>query len=384
MYKIEPFSGRKTSVLNRCIESTATSWQYDAIKSYRQPTLHCLSLHRINRDTLNMPQLSLDEIKQLSFDAMRRCGASELQAEAAAVSLMDAEAEGIRNVGLGYLSHYLNHLRCGKLAANAVPEIVRTSAASTVVNANFGFCHTAYLHVEDQVIEKAQKEGVSLLSINHSYSAGVLGWFVRRLAQRGMVSLMFANSSKAVAAHGGKSSFFGTNPFAFGSPRGQGEPVVVDMATAATARVNIVDAAREGRPIEPGLAIDSDGNPTTDAAEALKGAQLPFAGPKGFGVGLIVDLLGGVLTGSNCSFEAPLFANNEGGPPNVGQTIIVMNPDFYSDSYLSHIETMFSALTEDNEVRIPGERRQMLREKHSSEGVDVPQSLIDKINELSQ
>ncbi len=329
-----------------------------------------------------MPRLTLPEIQSLCYTALRNCGASELQATAVAQELMDAEAEGIRNVGLGYIHLYLNHLKCGKVVGDAVPEIVKCSAASIIVNAHHGFCHPAYLQAEEALIERAQQEGIGMLAINHSYSAGVLGWFVRRLAQRGLVALMFANSSKAVAAHGGKVPFFGTNPFAFGSPRQAGEPLVVDMATAATARVNLVDAAREGRPIPTGLAIDTEGQPTTDAAAALKGAQLPMAGAKGFGLGLIVDLMGGVLTGSHCSYEAPLFANNEGGPPNVGQSIIAFNPDFFSESYLTHLETMLTALTDDNEVRLPGARRGQLRAKHEQDGVDVPEALLGRIREL--
>ncbi|WP_261842781.1 Ldh family oxidoreductase [Aliamphritea ceti] len=335
-----------------------------------------------------MPVLSLEEIRQLSFDALRRCGANEEHATAVALELMDAEAEGIRNVGLGYIHLYLNHLKCGKVIGDAKPEIVRQSAAATLVNARHGFCHTAYLHAEEQLIETTLREGVGMLAIQQSYSAGVLGWFVRRLAQRGLVALMFANSSKAVAAHGGKVPFFGTNPFAFGSPRqsDSGEmlaPVVVDMATSSTARVNIVKAAAAGEPVELGHVIDADGNPTTDAAAGLKGAQLPVGGPKGFGLGLIVDLMGGALTGSNCSYEASMFSTNDGGPPNVGQTIIAFNPEFYSDGYLAHLETMFASLTDDNEVRIPGERRQQLREQHERDGVEVPQALLDKIADLS-
>ncbi len=316
--------------------------------------------------------------------ALREAGASELQAETASLELMDAEAEGIRNVGLGYLPHYLNHLRCGKLVGDAKPEVVKQSASAIVVNANFGFCHTAYLHAEEALISMTQEQGIGMMAIHNSYSAGVLGWFVRRLAERGLVSLMFANSSKAVAAHGGKVPFFGTNPLAYGSPRKDLGPVVVDMATASTARVNIVQAANEGREIEPGHAIDPEGNPTTDPALALKGAQLPVGGPKGFGLGLIVDLMGGVLTGSNCSYEAPLFANNEGGPPNVGQSIIAFNPEFFSSNYIEHLETMFTEMTHDNDVRIPGARRHELREKFEHDGIEVPQDLIDRIKAISK
>jgi len=155
------------------------------------------------------------------------------------------------------------------------------------------------------------------------------------------------------------------------------------MATASTARVNLVKAAAEGREIEPGHAIDSEGIPTTDPAAGLKGAQLPVGGPKGFGLGLMVDVLGGVLTGSNCSYEASMFATTEGGPPNVGQTIIAMDPAFFAEGFVSHLESMLGELTEDNDVRVPGARRAELRRIHEEKGVDVPDSLLAQITELS-
>jgi (2R)-3-sulfolactate dehydrogenase (NADP+) len=327
--------------------------------------------------------MTLKAIESLCYDALVSVGASDAQAAVVAEEIADAEAEGIRNVGLGYMHLYLKHLRCGKVKAGAQPKIVKTSAAATVIDADFGFCHHAYLQGEARLIDTARAQGVGLMAIHQSSSAGVLGWFVRRLARQGLVALMFANSSKAVAAHGGKVPFFGTNPFAFGAPRAGDEPLVVDMATASTARVNIVKAAREGQPLAPGHAIDTNGEPTTDAEAALKGAQLPVGGPKGFGLGLMVDVLGGVLTGSNCSYEASMFATTEGGPPNVGQTIIVIDPVFYTDGFVAHLETMFGALTDGNDVRIPGERRAQARAYHEEHGVDVPESLLAQIRDLS-
>jgi (2R)-3-sulfolactate dehydrogenase (NADP+) len=330
-----------------------------------------------------MPIMTVSEIETVCRDALLNVGASPEQADIVAAEIADAEAEGIRNVGLGYMHLYLKHLKVGKVNPHASPKVVKTSAASTVIDADFGFCHHAYLMGEARLIETAREQGVGLMSIHQSSSAGVLGWFVRRLAKQGLVSLMFANSSKAVAAHGGKVPFFGTNPFAFGAPRGTDEPLVVDMATASTARVNLVKAAAEGREIDSGHAIDADGNPTTDPAAGLKGAQLPMGGPKGFGLGLMVDVLGGVLTGSNCSYEASMFATTEGGPPNVGQTIIAINPSFFSEGFVQHLESMFSELTRDNEVRIPGERRAELRRVHEEQGIDVPEALLIQIADLS-
>jgi|SRR5210317_106339 len=329
-----------------------------------------------------MPVLSLQQIEELCFEALRDCGASELQARAAALELMDAEAEGIRNVGLGYIHLYLKHLRCGKVLGTAEPKIAKRSESAIVVDAAHGFCHAAYLHAEEPLVEAAREQGIATMVIHRSYSAGVLGWFMRRLAQQGLVGLMYANSSKAVAAQGGKVPFFGTNPLAFGAPRAGDEPLVFDMATASTARVNLVKAAREGVPLEPGHAIDPDGNPTTDAALGLRGAQLPLGGAKGFGLGLMVDILGGVLSGGNCSYEASMFSTEEGGPPNVGQTIIALDPNFFATGFVEHLERMLGDLTSGNDVRVPGERRGQLRQKHVLEGVDVPQALLDQIAEL--
>ena len=105
-----------------------------------------------------MPVLQLKAIETLCFEALTRAGASFDQASAVALELMDAEAEGIRNVGLGYIHLYLKHLKCGKILGDAVPKIVRTSDASTVVDAGFGFCHTAYLVGEARLIASAKAQ----------------------------------------------------------------------------------------------------------------------------------------------------------------------------------------------------------------------------------
>ena len=111
-----------------------------------------------------MPQMSLEQIETLCYDALKRAGASDAQAAIVAEEIMDAEAEGIRNVGLGYLHLYLKHLRCGKINPGAAPKIVKTSESTTVVNADFGFCHHAYVIAEERLIETTRSQGVGLMS----------------------------------------------------------------------------------------------------------------------------------------------------------------------------------------------------------------------------
>lgn len=328
-----------------------------------------------------MPQMTLDAIYDLAHDALIRCGASEEQAVPAAQSIRDAEAEGIRNVGLGYLPIYLGHLQHGKLAGNASPRIISQRGAVLQVDAAHGFCHTAFMHALPDFVALTREMGVGVMSVQRSYSAGVLGWFNRLLAQENLVSLMFANAPRSVTPHGGKGQFFGTNPISFGAPRAEGDPIIVDMATSATAKVNVKQAAKEGRDIPLGWAFDVDGNPTTDPKAGLAGGLAPLGGAKGFGLGLMVDILAAGLTGGNWAYNAPMFADNEGDAPNVGQIIIAIEPSSMGDdnAYEARIETFVEALLARDGVRLPGAKRHNNRETAATEGIAVPQALLDRI-----
>ena len=327
-----------------------------------------------------MARLTLPEIYDLSYKHLRRCGASELQAGPTAESVRDAEADGIRNVGLNYLPIYLGHLQHGKVDGNAVPVITSQAGAVMQVDAAHGFCHTAFAQALPAFVTMTREMGVGLMSLQRSYSAGVLGWFNDRLAHEGLVSLMVANAPRSVTPHGGKGSFFGTNPIGFGAPRADDPPIIMDMATSATAKVNVKQAYKEGREIPLGWAMDSDGNPTTDPKAGLEGGLAPLGGAKGFGLGLMVDIMAAGLTGGNWAYNAPMFADNVGPAPNVGQIIIAMAPNKVGgDAYETRVEDMLGALQAKDGVRLPGSRRHEFRTNAEANGIDVPDALIARI-----
>lgn len=327
-----------------------------------------------------MARLTLEQIYKLSYDALTRCGASHLQADVGAQSVVDAEAEGIRNVGLGYLPLYLGHLRCGKLAGSAEPKIISQQGAVIQVDAGHGFCHTAFAHAREPFVALTKEMGIAAMSLQRSYSAGVLGWFNDLLAQDGLISLMFANAPSSVSPYGGKKPFFGTNPISFGAPRTDADPIVVDMATSATAKVNVKQAAREGREIPLGWALDKDGNPTTDPKAGLAGGLAPLGGAKGFGLGLMVDILAAGMTGGNWAYQSSPFGDNTGGPPSVGQLIIAIDPARMGGSaYLTRIETFVEALLAEDGVRLPGRKRYQHRRSAETHGIEVPDELIARI-----
>jgi (2R)-3-sulfolactate dehydrogenase (NADP+) len=326
-------------------------------------------------------RMTLDEIYDLSLAALQGSGASSSQATPVADSIREAEAEGIRNVGLGYLPIYCEHLRCGKVKGEAKPRLIEAAPAVLRVDAAHGFAHPAFVLALPRFVEMAGRSGVAALAIAHSYSAGVVGWFVERLAERGLVALAFANSSAAIAPWGGSKPMLGTNPIGFAVPRRDSPPIVVDMASSATARVNIVQAAARGEQVPPGWVFDAQGQPTTDPkALAAGGSVGPLGGAKGYGLALMVDILAAGLTGSSWSHQASAFGTNEGGPPDVGQLFIALSPALTGGEHLGErLEGLAAEITAQPGARLPGDKRHGHRDAAAREGVEVPEELVAKL-----
>ena len=328
--------------------------------------------------------LSLQQIDDIARRALSACGAVGQQLEIAVQSMVDAECDGIQTVGLNYLPIYCGHLQVGKLKGDAMPKHEKIAPSAIRSDADTGFAHAAYAECEADFYTLAKQQGIAALSIVDSYSAGVVGWFVQRMAENGLIGMGYANSPSAVAPAAGASAFFGTNPMAFAVPRPDAPPIVADMATSQVALVTIKQHAAEGKSIPLGWGYDKKGQPTTDAAAVIDGGTLaPAGGYKGMLLGLLVDVLAGVVSGPNCSFQAPVFKNNTGGEPRVGQFFIAISPATFSQlsesGYSERVETMLTALANEPGVRLPGARRHEFRQEAKQNGVEVPQELLDRL-----
>ena len=154
------------------------------------------------------------------------------------------------------------------------------------------------------------------------------------------------------------------------------------MATSATAYVNILDAASAGREIPLGWGLDADGNSTTDPHHALGGTVAPLGGAKGFGLGLMVEILAAGLSDANWGIDASDFGDDVGGPPGVGQAFIAIDPLRRSPGFTVHLERLCEALLREPGVRLPGDRRVEARAAAEAQGVDVPDALVELITNL--
>ncbi|MBC7604251.1 MAG: Ldh family oxidoreductase, partial [Ramlibacter sp.] len=199
------------------------------------------------------------------------------------------------------------------------------------------------------------------------------------------VGLAFANSPAAMPAAGGRHSVFGTNPVAAIFPRRNDDPLMIDLALSEVARGKVMAAAREGRAIPPGWALDKEGNATTDARLALEGSMLPLGAAtssKGAMLALIVELLVTTLTGANFGFEASSFFVDEGNAPRIGQAFIVIDPAALAGAavYYERMETIVAEMLSDDGVRLGGARRLALERKARKDGLEISEALYAQLH----
>ena len=163
-------------------------------------------------------------------------------------------------------------------------------------------------------------------SIHRSHHCGAAGHPVERLAEAGLVAIMFVNTPSAIAPWGGSKAVFGTNPIAFACPLPGRAPLVIDLSLSKVARGNIMTAKQRGEKIPEGWALDAAGKPTTDPDAALAGTMVPMGDAKGTALALMVELLAAGLTGANFAAEASSYLDDKGPPPGTGQLIVAFDP----------------------------------------------------------
>lgn len=326
-------------------------------------------------------QLKLDEVEALAHRTLSTAGASLAAAQAVARSIRLAERDGIRSHGLLYLPIYAEHLRCGKVVGDAEPVVWRPKPGSIRVDAANGFAHTAIDAGWGDFTAAARDNGIAALSLHNSYNCGVLGHHAERLAEDGLLGLCFTHAPASIAPVGGKVPVIGTNPFAISVPDGEGGALlVIDQSASVVAKSEILLRARKSEPIEPNWALDAEGRPTTVAEEALRGSMLPAGGQKGFGLGLMVEILAAALSGANLSREASPFSGTAGGPPGTGQCFLALDPaGFSGTAFTQSLQRLAASISDQPGARLPGARRKANRGQIEAEGVFVDDTLLARI-----
>ena len=325
-----------------------------------------------------MPVLTLAEAEDLVVRTLTRCRTDADNAKSVARALVAAEAEGQKGHGLSRLPTYAGQAKAGKVDGFAKPSLEWRRPAAAVVDARHGFAYPALDLSVAALPDAARVNGIAAAGITRSHHCGVAGHPVEKLARRGLLALMFANTPAAIAPWGGARAVFGTNPIAFACPLPDQPPIVVDLSLSKVARGNILAAKQKGQKIPDGWALDAEGKPTTDPAAALAGTMLPLGDAKGTALALMVELLAAGLTNANFAAEASSFLNAEGPPPGTGQLLIALDPEAFGGT-LAHFAVLAAAIETQPGARLPGARRLAARAKAAREGVTVSEGLLAEL-----
>ena len=349
-----------------------------------------MNMIRLEEDQkMDTVTLTLSDMYSLAQRVLIKSGTSEANAGHVATALAVAESDGLAGHGMSRLPSYSAQVRSGKVNGRAIPVVTeRPDKAVVLINAKDGFAFPAIQTGIDKLVPLAQKYGIAVASIAHSHHCGALGYHVERLAERGLVGIMFANSPAAIAPWGGNKALFGTNPIAFAAPRNTGTPLVIDLSLSKVARGKIMVAAQKGEPIPEGWAVDSAGRPTTNAKAALAGTMLPMGDAKGSALVMMVEILAATMTGASYGYEASSFFDADGKPPRVGQMMLAIDPGatvdvFTGNGFAGRIETLISQIKIQPGTHIPGSSREAKRRDARFKGVQIPAQLHQQLTMLA-
>jgi len=305
-------------------------------------------------------------------------------AESVAKALTAAEIDGQSGHGLSRLPSYSAQSESGKVNGRATPIVADRKNAAIRIDAANGFAFPAFDLAIAELTELTQETGMATASIFHSHHCGQAGYHAERLANKGLVALVFTNSPQAIAPWGGSKGVFGTNPIAFAAPRANNLPLLIDLSLSKSARGKVMVAQQKGESIPEGWALDEHGQPTTDPGAALQGTMLPMGDAKGAALVLMVEILAAGLSGANFGYEASSFFTKNGPPPGVGQLLLAFDPEFFSGgSFFSRLEDLIAEILAQDEVRLPGAGRIVLRQRAEQDGLQVPVKLMDELNQLA-
>ena len=310
--------------------------------------------------------------------------------------LVASDRRGIASHGTARLPTYVARVAAGVLDPAARPLLARSRPAIALFDAQNGWGHHAGRVAMDWAIDTAGTQGVATAIVGHSNHYGIAGWYALRAAASGLIGMSFTNASPLVAPTRSRRPLIGTNPIAIAAPAGHWGAFCLDMATSTVPLGRIEVAARRGETLMAGWAIDEEGRPAVTPEAALRGALQPLggvevtAGYKGYGLGLAVDLLTGVLSGSAFGPNVLGFFSTQ-GPADLGQAFIVLDPGAIDapGAFSRRLEAYLDQLTQapvipdaPGRVLVPGEPELHAEERAAERGIVVDRAHAVTLHEL--
>lgn len=319
-------------------------------------------------------------------------GVPEEDARVVSERLVEADARGRSGHGLIRLPQYSRRIEAGGYNLNPNITVTREAPSSALVDGDNGLGQLVMTRATSVAISKAASSGIAAVGTVHSNHAGAAGIYTSMALEAGFGAFYFAVANgNAMPPTGGVEKLLGTNPLAFALPAGIEDPFQLDMATTVVSHGTISVTAQAGEEMPPGWVVDEEGEWITDPNRSDEGFLAPIGGYKGAGLGMMIGLLAGVMTGAAFGRDVVPFRIDHVTPTNTGQLIYVFRPDLFmsKDEYEARMDAKLRELRDSrtltgDPVVLPGERALSRQRESARSGVPLPTELIASLDELAE
>jgi len=336
-----------------------------------------------------MPIFKAETLRRLSTEIFTAYGAPSEEAELVSEFLVKANLCGHDSHGVIRVIQYVKAIEDGVLKPGAKIDVIRETRSSALLKGNWGFGQVVAIKAMELAIEKAEKNSVSVVCAFDLYHIGRLADYTMLAAENDMIGIAMVNSTPTVAPYGGKEKLLSTAPLSYAFPTGKENMFVLDIATSVCAEGKVRVSLHKGEKLPEGYIIDKDGNPSTNPADLYEGgAILPLGGDlvgyKGFGLGLVVEVIAGILSNAGCAYEADKSGN--------GVFFEAINiEDFVPiDEFKNRIDALIRRIKSSKlrpgfkEIMLPGEPELRTEMKRQKEGIYIPERTCKEMMEIAE
>ena len=335
-----------------------------------------------------MVTIAHQELEDYVSEVFRAAGCPDSVAARVAYALVESNLVGHDSHGVMRVPFYINSIRAGTLIPSGEIQVVSETPSTTLLDCGWNFGHVGAAKGMELAIEKARTQGLGMTVLRHCDHTGRIGEYVVMAAEQGMMGQVFCNGSipgGLVAPFGGIQRALGANPIAWGIPGGDTEPIFLDFATASVAHGKIEVAADKGELLPEGLILDKFGRPTRDPHDELDGGViLPFGGHKGYALGVLIELVGGGLSGVG-------FPLVPGYRWDQGTVLLAVNVETFQslDTFkqmIAEFKTQLKSVPRApgvDEILLPGELEWATKRNRERQGIQLPETTWQRIEETA-
>lgn len=319
---------------------------------------------------------------------LQSAGVCEGNSQIVADSITTAELYGFHSHGVIRLPHYVKRLRMGSLNKNPNIRVLKKTGNTALVDGDHGMGHAVAYFAMQEAIRLAEN-GVGFVGVTNSSHFGIAGYTAIQAIQKDMIGIVVSHTDVAVIPFGGKRPAVGTNPLAVAIPTDREYPVLLDMATSAASLGKILVAKSKGEKIPSDWAVDDEGVPTTDPDKVKY--LMPMAGPKGYALALIFDILSGPLTGSLFGKRLPKMYGDYEKHREMGHFIGAIKVENFVpiDEFKKNVGILIDEIHDTplakgfDRIMIPGEKEYLTQLQFEKEGIPIPSETVKELQSVA-